>query len=68
MLAIGKRQEAEPEVAELKMLRFSLGVTRMDRIRNKVISGTTQTGKLGEKARDTENSSKWKAMIHCGNP
>ena len=31
-----KRQEAEMEVAELKMLRFSLGVTRMDKIRNEV--------------------------------
>ena len=27
MLAIGRGQEAELEVAELKMLRFSLGVT-----------------------------------------
>ena len=47
----GRRQEAEQEVAELKMLRFSVGVTRMDRIRNKV-RGTTQTGRLGEKARE----------------
>ena len=28
-----KRQEAEVKVAELKMLLFSLGVTRMDKIR-----------------------------------
>ena len=33
-LALGRRKEAELEVAEL-MLRFSLVVTRMDRIRNK---------------------------------
>ena len=33
-VALTKRQEAEMEVAELKMLRFSLGVTRMDKIRN----------------------------------
>ena len=33
-------------------LRFSLGVTRIDRIRNEVIRGTTQTGRLGEKARE----------------
>ena len=52
MLPIGRRQEVELEVAELKMLRFSLGVTRMDRIRNKVIRGTTQTGRLGEKSRE----------------
>ena len=33
-VALTKRQEAELEVAELKMLRFSLGVMRMDSIRN----------------------------------
>ena len=30
-VALTKRQEAEMEVAELKMLRFSLGETRMER-------------------------------------
>ena len=39
-VALTKRQEAEMEVAELKMLRFSLGVTRMDNIRNEYIRGT----------------------------
>ena len=29
-VALSKRQEAELEVAEVKMLRFSLGVTRLD--------------------------------------
>ena len=38
-MALTKRQEAEMEVAELKMLRFSLGVTRMDKIRNEYIRG-----------------------------
>ena len=51
-LAIGRRQEAELEVAKLKMLRFSLGVTRIDRIKNVVIRGTRQTGRLGEKAKE----------------
>ena len=41
-LALTKRQEAEMEVAELKMLRFASGVTRMDKIRNEYIRGTPQ--------------------------
>ena len=40
------------EVAELKMLRFSLGVTRMDKIRNEYSRGTAQVGRLGEKTRE----------------
>ena len=50
-VALTKRQEAE-EVAELKMLRFSLGVTRMDTIRNEYIIGTGQVGRFGEKIRE----------------
>ena len=46
-----KRQDAEMEVAELKMLRFSIGVTRMDKIRNEYIRGT-HVGKFGEKTRE----------------
>ena len=48
-VALTKRQEAEMEVAELKMLRLSLGVTRMDKIRNEYTRGTAQVGKFGEK-------------------
>ena len=51
-VALTKKQEAEMEVAELKMLRFSLGVTRMDKIRNEYIRGTAQVGKFGEKTRE----------------
>ncbi|MCJ8739626.1 hypothetical protein PDJAM_G00049200 [Pangasius djambal] len=50
-VALRKRQEAEREVAELKMLRFSLGVTRLDRIRNEYIRGTAHVGRLGNKVR-----------------
>ena len=49
-VALTKRQEME--VAELKMLRFSLGVTRMDKIRNEYIRGTAQVGKFGDKTRE----------------
>ena len=40
------------EVEELKMLRFALGVTRMDKIRNEYIRGTAQVGLFGEKTRE----------------
>ena len=39
-VALTKKQEAELEVAEMRMLRFELGVTRKDRIRNKYIRGS----------------------------
>ncbi|KAK3573623.1 hypothetical protein QTP86_029993, partial [Hemibagrus guttatus] len=51
-VSLRKRQESELEVAELKMLRFSLGVTRLDRIRNEYIRGTTHVGRLRDKVRE----------------
>ncbi|KAK3548241.1 hypothetical protein QTP70_005820 [Hemibagrus guttatus] len=51
-VSLRKRQQSELEVAELKMLRFSLGVTRLDRIRNKYIRGTGHVGRLGDKVRE----------------
>ena len=38
-VVLKKRQEAELEVAELKMLSFSLGVTRTNRMKNKSSGG-----------------------------
>ena len=52
--ALTKRQEAEMEVAEVSMLRFSLGVTRMDKIMNEYIRGTAQVGRFGEKTREAD--------------
>ncbi|KAI5625322.1 hypothetical protein C0J50_15181 [Silurus asotus] len=51
-VALSKRQEVELEVAELKMLRFSLGVTRMNKIRNEFIRGTAHVGCFGDKVRE----------------
>ena len=51
-VALTKRQQAEMGVAELKMLRLSLGVTRMDTIRNEFIKGTVHVGRFGEKTRE----------------
>ena len=48
-VALTKRQEAEMEVAELNMLRFSLRVTRMDKIKNEYIRGTAQMGQFWRK-------------------
>ena len=40
------------EGAEVKMLKFSLGMMRMDRIRNENIRGTAHVRCSGEKVRD----------------
>ena len=48
-----KRQEVELEVAENKMLRLSLGMTRMDSIRNEYIRGTAHVRCFGEKVRES---------------
>ena len=37
------------EVAELKMVRWALGVTRKDKIRNEYVRGTAKIAKLGDK-------------------
>ena len=55
-MALTKRQEAAMEVAELKMLRFSLGVTRMDQIRNEYTRGSAQVGRFGAKTRQARLS------------
>ena len=51
-VALTKRQETELEVAEMRMLRFELGVTRKDRIRNKYIRGSLKVGPISEKIRE----------------
>ena len=59
-VALAKRQEAEMELAELRMLRFSLGVTRMDNITQEWMHqtrGTAQVGSFGEKT--TEARLRW---------
>ena len=47
-----KKQEAELAAAELKMLRFSLGVTRINKIKNEFIQGTAQVRQIGDKVRE----------------
>ena len=44
-------KQEEMEVAELKVLRFSSGVTRMDNIRNEYISWTARNSENTREAR-----------------
>ena len=46
-VAVTKKQVEEMEVAEMKMLRFSMGVTRKDKIRNEYIRGTVKVEWFG---------------------
>lgn len=41
--------EAKLEVEEVKILRFSLGVTKMDKIRNECVRGRVQLEQFGDR-------------------
>ena len=51
-VAVTKKQVEEMEVAEMKMLRLSMGVTRKDKIRNEYIRSTVKVERLGMKMRE----------------
>ena len=51
-MAVTKKQMKEMEVAEIKMLRFAMGVTRKHKIRNKYIKSTVKVEQLGMKMRE----------------
>ena len=51
-VAVTKKQVEEMEVAEMKMLRFAMGVTRKDKIRNKHIRSTVKVEQLGMKMKE----------------
>ena len=46
-VAVTKKQVEEMEVAEMKMLRFAMGVMRKDNIRNEYIRRTVKVKRLG---------------------
>ena len=52
-VAVTKKQVEEMEVAEMKMLRFAMGVTRKDKIRNEHIRSTVKVERLGMKMRES---------------
>ena len=45
-------KKAREEVAELKMLRWMCGVTRLDKIRNEKIRGSTKVGEISKKVQE----------------
>ena len=49
---VTKKQVEEMEVAEMKMLRFAMGVMRKGKIRNEYIRGTVKIEQLGMKMRE----------------
>ena len=51
-VTVTKKQVEEMEVAEMKMLRFAMGVTRKDKIRNEHIRSTVKVEQLGMKMRE----------------
>ena len=51
-VAVTKKQVEEMEVAEMKMLRFAMGVMRKDKIRNEHIRSTVKVERLGMKMRE----------------
>ena len=51
-VAVTKKQVEEMEVAEMKMLRFTMGVTRKDKISNERIRSIFKVERLGMKMRE----------------
>ena len=53
MMAVTNKQLEETEVAEIKMLRFAMGVMRKDKIRNEYIRSIVKVERLGMKMRES---------------
>ena len=52
LVTVTKKQAEEMEVAGIKMLRFAIGMTKKDKIRNEYIRGTVKVERLGMKMRE----------------
>ena len=52
-LAVKKAQEKKLDVAEMRMLRWMSGVTKLGRIRNERIRGTTTVGEISKKVQQS---------------
>ena len=47
-----KAEENKLDMAEMRMLRWMSGVTKLDRIRNERIRGTTKVGGISKKVQE----------------
>ena len=54
---VKKAREKKLDVAEMRTLRWMSGVTKLDRIRNERIRGTTKLGEISKKLQ--ESRLKW---------
>ena len=66
--ALKKAHEKKLEVAEMRMLRWMCGVTKLDKIRNERIRGTTKVGEITKQVQ--ERKLKWYGHVmrreqHC---
>ena len=53
-VAVTKKQVEEMKVSEMKLLRFAMGVTRKNKIRNEYIRGTVKVERLGMKMKEAD--------------
>ena len=51
--AVKKAQEKKSDMVEMRMLRWVSGVTKLDRIRNERIRGTTKVGEISKKVQES---------------
>ena len=63
-LAVKKSQENKLEVAEMRMLRWMSGVTKLDRIRNERIRETTKVGEISKKLQESRLN--WRDQVFIG--
>ena len=52
-----KAREKKLDAAEMRMLRWMCGVTKLDRIRTEIITGPTKVGEISKKVQ--ESRLKW---------
>ena len=58
-VAVTERQVGKMEIAELKMVRWALGVTRKDKIRNEYVIGTAKNCKAGRQTLEYKATLVW---------